>query len=265
MQDRSLGESGRRQFRGGSAVRLGMAFVVVALMSGCVAEAKHRKVMENLHIANKVNRDLENRMKIAAVELAEARGTQGMGEFGLKAVQAELDAVRVRNALLHDQNVLLEEQVRNIPALELPRDRDDGSGFREEEFSGFPGVRVERGDVILEGDVTFASGKTTLRPDAKRVLDRVAEVMTSRHNGQKIFISGHTDNTRIKKSKHLDNWDLAAKRAHAVFKYLESRGVADTDMILQSFGYADPAPGIDPNSIAGRARCRRVEIHLGSN
>jgi flagellar motor protein MotB len=59
-----------------------------------------------------------------------------------------------------------------------------------------------------------------------------------------------------------DNWDLGAKRAHAVFEYMNEKGIADERMVLTSRGFAQPVSNVDVNSKEGRSKCRRVEIRL---
>jgi outer membrane protein OmpA-like peptidoglycan-associated protein len=74
-----------------------------------------------------------------------------------------------------------------------------------------------------------------------------------------ISIEGHTDN----KGNLVTNLKLSAKRAQAVKNYLVKKGIAATRITSEGFGDAKP---IANNAIpAGRAKNRRVELHLNYN
>src|SRR5207247_7685919 len=45
----------------------------------------------------------------------------------------------------------------------------------------------------IQGDVLFDSGKTTLKPSAKKLLDSVASVLKTQYTGKNIRVEGFTD------------------------------------------------------------------------
>jgi outer membrane protein OmpA-like peptidoglycan-associated protein len=110
-----------------------------------------------------------------------------------------------------------------------------------------------RGTVItLTGGVLFASGKSTLLPDARGKLDQVAEALKNA-NGQ-FVVEGHTDS---RGSARL-NQRLSERRAETVRNYLIERGVPPERISAEGFGNSRP---IASNRTAeGRANNRRVEI-----
>ncbi len=113
--------------------------------------------------------------------------------------------------------------------------------------------------IAIEGEVLFRSGKTTLRPEARRALDAVARTVNSEYVTQDVLVYGHTDNVPIKKSGWKDNLELSAQRALAVVRYLESRGVAPSRLVAAGCGEHRP---IGPNSSAeAQAKNRRVEVY----
>ncbi len=106
--------------------------------------------------------------------------------------------------------------------------------------------------VTVAGDVLFDSGSVTLRNEAKRTLDRVAEVVVSRYAGKTVRVEGYTDTDPIKKSSWKTNERLSGERAMAVESYLISRGVPKGRIYFAGFG-ADKPKGSKKES-------RRVEI-----
>jgi chemotaxis protein MotB len=83
--------------------------------------------------------------------------------------------------------------------------------------------------------------------------------------GRNIRIDGHTDDTPIKHSKvfHKSNWDLSAKRALTVLRFLESQGVASERLSFAGYGSFKPLD--KGKGDRARTRNRRVEIVLYEN
>ena len=233
-------------------------FLCVGSLTACVPYPKFQESEKKLAVATKVNRDLENRLKSAGVELAAALGGEGMRDMTLEALRAQLEGLRQENGTLEDEIALLRDELSNVP--ELPA---AGPGFTPEDEDRVRGSRLIDGDLVIESDLLFAPGKVALKGQAKKALDDLAALITSKYSDRVIHLSGHTDNTPIRRSGHKDNWDLGMKRAHSVFKYLVQKGVPEVNMRLHSFGYSKPFADVDPNSKQGRSASRRVEVHLG--
>jgi flagellar motor protein MotB len=89
--------------------------------------------------------------------------------------------------------------------------------------------------IRISGDVLFDSGKATLKPSAKKSLDKVATLIKQKYSGQTLRIEGHTDPNPIKSTAWDDNWDLGHARARAVLLYLSSKGVNKKNMFSASF------------------------------
>jgi len=121
-------------------------------------------------------------------------------------------------------------------------------------------VRQEpRGMVItLSGSVLFASGKSTLLPDARARLDQVAAVLLTTPENR-LIIEGHTD------SQGADdyNQDLSQRRANSIRDYLVVKGYQTGR--IQSNGLGEGHPIADNTNAEGRANNRRVEIIIVSN
>lgn len=109
----------------------------------------------------------------------------------------------------------------------------------------------QTGHVQLYG-VNFDLDKSTLRADAKPMLDRMATLLKA-HADWKIEVGGHTDST----GGDAHNITLSQERADAVARYLTSVGVTGT---LMSKGYGSTQPLVPNATDALRAQNRRVEL-----
>jgi OmpA-OmpF porin, OOP family len=107
------------------------------------------------------------------------------------------------------------------------------------------------GHVQLYG-VNFDLDKSTLRADAKPVLDRMAKLLKT-HADWKIEVAGHTDAT----GGDAHNLTLSQARAESVMQYLRQAGVTGT---LTAKGYGATQPLVPNTTDALRAQNRRVEL-----
>jgi outer membrane protein OmpA-like peptidoglycan-associated protein/outer membrane protein W len=116
-------------------------------------------------------------------------------------------------------------------------------------------IRLEKGKaVVLEG-VTFASGSATLTPSSEDVLERALRALQA---SQEVIveIAGYTDDV----GGTLQNERLSLRRAEAVKAWLNRKGIAAWRMTTVGKGPREP---IAPNdSVAGRAKNRRIEFHV---
>lgn len=121
------------------------------------------------------------------------------------------------------------------------------------------GVSVVReGDninLIMPGNITFASGGHQLNNDFLQVLDSVVLVLNE-YKQTIIVAAGHTDSQGSAES----NQALSERRAASVSAYLISKQVADAR--VESVGFGETLPIADNGSDAGRAQNRRVELSL---
>ncbi|MGC9448390.1 OmpA family protein [Cereibacter sphaeroides] len=155
----------------------------------------------------------------------------GTGAALRQSVRAELDALRLRNAL----------------------DREVADGL----------VKVEQTDgkvfVSLGAGGSFPSGSDELTPDARAVMARIAEA--TRNPERTITVTGHTDNVPVAGGAFRDNIALAAGRAASVVRELVASGSIDPGRITAvSRGEFDPVA--DNATEEGRAQNRRIEIEI---
>jgi chemotaxis protein MotB len=116
----------------------------------------------------------------------------------------------------------------------------------------------ERGLLVrFLDDVLYDSGKADLTPNARNIINKVAEII--RQNEKNIRVEGHTDNVPINTFRFPSNWELSTTRAVNVVKYLiEENGI--NAYRLSASGYSDQHPVADNNTAEGRQKNRRVDM-----
>ncbi|MBT3203736.1 MAG: OmpA family protein [Gammaproteobacteria bacterium] len=122
------------------------------------------------------------------------------------------------------------------------------------------GVSVTRNgdEVILNmpGNITFATGKSTLQANFGEVLDSVVLVLNE-FNQTLIEVAGHTDSVGSTES----NQKLSYYRATSVGNYLIDNGGISFDRVM-TVGRGEGRPIADNKTTTGRAQNRRVELTL---
>ena len=117
--------------------------------------------------------------------------------------------------------------------------------------------------ITLNGALLFDSGSAEVKEEAKKVLDKVALILT-KYREHTIEIEGHTDNVPIHTAKFSDNNELSSFRALSVFNYLLEISELDPATLKHS-GRGEYVPVADNSNAEGRMRNRRVEIKIYSN
>lgn len=120
----------------------------------------------------------------------------------------------------------------------------------------------ERGLIIRFMDrVLFDPGKAELKPEAREILDTVAEILQrDEFKDKAIKIEGHADTTPVSpKDGFPTNWELSTARATNVLRYLvEQRGIEGERISASGYSYYRP---IAPNDTKeNKAKNRRVDI-----
>ncbi len=122
------------------------------------------------------------------------------------------------------------------------------------------GVSVTRNgdEVILNmpGNITFATGKSSLQANFGEVLDSVVLVLNE-FNQTLIEVAGHTDSVGSTES----NQKLSYYRATSVGNYLVDNGGISFDRVM-TVGRGEGRPIADNKTATGRAQNRRVELTL---
>lgn len=144
------------------------------------------------------------------------------------------------------------------------RERQDFEKMKRElerKLKGKVGLAVaERGLVItLANNILFDSGRAKIKEEAYPILDKITEVIKKRAPDKNIGIEGHTDNAPIKYSPWKSNRELSTARANNVYHYLvDTARLKPSKLTTVGYGQFRPIAGND--TVAGRAKNRRVEI-----
>ena len=116
--------------------------------------------------------------------------------------------------------------------------------------------------VSMENKLLFNSGSWAVGSEGQKAVEQLAKVL-SENPDIHVLIEGHTDNVPYIGKTILDNWDLSVKRATAIVRILQDKGVSPAQ--ITAAGRSEYIP-VDSNKTAeGRAKNRRIEIILTPN
>ncbi|WP_371132988.1 OmpA family protein [Lutibacter sp.] len=116
--------------------------------------------------------------------------------------------------------------------------------------------------VSMENKLLFDSGSWAVGTEGKKAVEQLAEVL-SQNSDINVLIEGHTDNVPYTGSTLIDNWDLSVKRATAIVRILQNKGVNPTQ--ITAAGRSEFVMVESNKSTEGRAKNRRIEIILAPN
>lgn len=102
--------------------------------------------------------------------------------------------------------------------------------------------------------IQFETGKDIIKKTSYGILDNVVSVLKANPTWD-TEVDGHTDNVGNAEA----NKDLSQRRANAVMKYLQDKGVTNA---LSAKGYGIERPIADNKTAAGRTKNRRVEFKV---
>ena len=109
--------------------------------------------------------------------------------------------------------------------------------------------------ILAAGSIQFDAGSADIAPESRGVIAAIADVLRG-CPGADFEIGGHTDSHGSADS----NQALSDARAQAVLAALRSEDLPLVGLTARGFGASDPVA--DNDSVAGRARNRRIEFTL---
>jgi outer membrane protein OmpA-like peptidoglycan-associated protein len=116
--------------------------------------------------------------------------------------------------------------------------------------------RTENGVLVsMKSDILFDTGSAVLKPEAIEQIEKVGDIL-AKYSDDRVRIEGHADSTGSKKT----NEELSLRRADAVKRVLTGRGVQEKQVTALGMGSTQPVA--DNATAAGRAKNRRVELHI---
>lgn len=113
-------------------------------------------------------------------------------------------------------------------------------------------------NVVASGEwrINFESGRATLRPEGKDVLEQIYNLLIQAEDS-KLELVGHTDNTGTSDG----NYSLSMARAEAVKSYLIQKGIP-ANRFQKIDGKGQDEPVADNSSNSGKAQNRRVVVTI---
>jgi len=114
----------------------------------------------------------------------------------------------------------------------------------------------------VKGKILFETGKATLSPEGKALLDAISQevLLNTHYSDYAVRVEGHTDDTPIAGSE-IRNWNLSTERAIAAVKYLQVHAGVDAQRMAAT-GYAFYQPIDAADTPEAKAKNRRIEIIL---
>jgi len=110
--------------------------------------------------------------------------------------------------------------------------------------------------LFAEGDLFFDPASAELKPEIKRFLRRIGEVI--KQTRYKVVVEGHTDDTVGQMDKFPTNWELSSARAAAVVRYfVDEAGLEPYRFAAVGYAGFKPRYALTPEN---RSKNRRVEI-----
>jgi chemotaxis protein MotB len=189
-------------------------------------------------------------------KLSQREDQLALERMQLEKLQAELD---IRSQRIDELEGLINAHEEQMKALR------HAVSDALQSFEG-KGLHVYRKNgkvyVSMENKLLFASGSWRVGDRGRTAVEKLAEVL-SRNPDIEVLIEGHTDNVPYKHSVLEDNWDLSVKRATAIVRILQSKGVSPKQ--ITAAGRGEYLPVQTNESVQGRAANRRIEIILSPN
>jgi chemotaxis protein MotB len=149
---------------------------------------------------------------------------------------------------------------------ELARYRSEFFGRLREVLGERPDIRVVGDRFVFQSEVLFPSGSAELESQGRQQLDQLAATLIDISKNIPaeldwvLRVDGHTDKNPIRTAEFPSNWELSAKRAINVVRYLEGRGVPANRLAAAGFAEFRPLePGDTPEIYR---RNRRIELKL---
>jgi outer membrane protein OmpA-like peptidoglycan-associated protein len=107
----------------------------------------------------------------------------------------------------------------------------------------------------MKNDILFDVNSDTVKPQGLEDLAKMGDIL-AKYSDNRVQIQGHTDST----GDAAYNQKLSERRANAVKTALVARGVQETQVFVTGFGKTKPIA--DNSTAEGRAKNRRVELHI---
>ncbi len=222
----------------------------------------------DLEASNKRHADDEQKYADAQQQIQDLQGK--LKDLGVGLSKSEEEKSKLRQAMSEYEARLkqLDDMKARFRDLKARLDKLTSVGLKVV-------VRNNRMVIQLPGDILFDSGKDTLKPDGKKILKQVADVIKadSTLSTRNFQVAGHTDKEPYA-GQYFDNWGLSVMRARQVLFFLVSPegeghglptggGLNPTHWAAAGYGATDPIAGtVEQQTRDEMQKNRRVELVL---
>jgi outer membrane protein OmpA-like peptidoglycan-associated protein len=207
--------------------------------SNAVGEAEREIEAERL--------ELEIASRSAEIEQMEVRAAEA--EQSLEQARAEREQLESAMSALRTEQAALTSAMASLRTekAELSNRLEGALGQVAETRS------TARGMIVNLPDILFDVNESSLKPDAKLVIAKLAGILLIMQD-LNLRVEGHTDST----GPYDYNMGLSDDRARSVVQFLAEQGISPNRMVSEGYGPNRPIATNDSNE--GRSRNRRVEI-----
>jgi chemotaxis protein MotB len=277
-------ESSRGRLMHKLKLRAGLLLVLFSVslaLTGCghsedewqQAQRDIAKLKADLDAANKRHADDEQKYASAQQQIDDLKGK--LKDLGLGLSRSEEEKSKLKQAMSEYEARLkqLDDMKARFRDLKARLDKLTSVGLKVV-------VRNNRMVIQLPGDILFDSGKDTLKPDGKKILKQVADVVKSDStlSTRNFQVAGHTDKEPYG-GNYFDNWGLSLMRARQVVTFLAAPdksvdaksiptggGLDPAHWAAAGYAQMDPVAGtVDQQTRDEEAKNRRVELVLQPN
>jgi len=262
-------------------MRMGLLLAAICaafVLTGCghsedewqAAQRDIAKLKADLDAANKRHADDEQKYADDQQQIEDLKAK--LKDLGVGLSKSEEEKSKLRTAM--------DEYAKRLKQLDDMKNRFRDLKSRLDKLTGAGlNVLIRHNKMVIQlpGDVLFDSGKDSLKPEGKKILKQVADIIKADSTlSQRDFqVAGHTDKEPYA-GAFLDNWGLSLMRARTVLVFLiapdkgaDARGVptggelSPTHFSAVGYGSTDPAVGsVDLQTRDEEQRNRRVELVL---
>jgi chemotaxis protein MotB len=207
-------------------------------------ENQKSELSNQMEFLKKNNQDLIN--NVGNLTTLTSKGAQNLEKSLESLKEKDLRINRLQDALTKKDSVTL--------ALVTSLKREVGLNDPDIE------VNVEKGVVFINisDKLLFKSGSYEISDRAKEILGKVAKVINDKPDFE-CMIESHTDDVPFKSGVLLDNWDLSAKRATSVVRYLTSQFNVNPKQMIAA-GRSEFIPMMPNTTTENKAANRRTRV-----
>ncbi len=201
----------------------------------------------------RLKKELQKEREERLAEIADLKAKNEKEATQLKENIRNLEAELARlQKLSKDQKNELERMQNQGKELEKQLEQEIKNGeIRLKKFSN-------RLIINLDDKISFDSGSDKLKPGVKKALRKIKKILSD-YAENRIIVEGHTDNIPYRGRRFKDNWELSAKRALSVLRFLLKQSDMD-ERRFSAAGYGAYQPLVSNDTPENRSQNRRVDI-----